>query len=564
LLIAILCAVALAIAAPAQASAAENFADEPPFGGQLPPPLERPPSLSRPPAGFTLSGREAIDAANRADAVQAERTESPGMYPIAFERGDNWQVSYFTGPDTKRTEVAQAVVDGTTGKVLGAWHDTQLTDPLARGYSGAIAQQVNAPYLWLPLCLLFLVPFFDPRRPFRLLHLDLLVLLGLGVSLYFYNRAEITASVGLTYPVLIYVLARMLWIGFWPRERAGPLIPAIPLRWVAFAAIALACGRIALNIVDSHVIDIGVAGVVGADHITHGQELYAGNFAHGLAIRGDVYGPFNYLAYVPFELIFPWNGHWGSVPAAHAAAITFDLLTAVGLWVLGRRLRPGPQGRALGIGLAFAWLAYPFTLYTMNANANDSLIAALLVGALLAVTSAPVRAVAVALASAAKFGPAGLAPLFATGTGERRGRQAVVFAVVFVAVTAALVIPFLPPDGLRGFYDHTLGYQAGRSSPFSVWGQAPSLHFLQSAERVAAALLAVAVALWPRRKTPAQIAALAAAVTIAVQLGATHWFYFYVVWFLPVVLAAIFWAQRGGTREPPTRSASPAGPASVS
>src|SRR3954452_18353281 len=258
LLIAVLCAVALAIAAPAQASAAENFAGEPPFGGQLPPPLESPPSLSRPPAGFTFSGREAIDAANRADAVEAERTESPGMYPIAFERGDDWQVSYFTGPDDNRTEVAQAVVDNTTGEVLGAWHDTQLTDPLARGYSGAIAQKVNAPYVWLPLCLLFIAPFFDPRRPLRLLHLDLLVLLGLGVSLYFFNRADIKASVPMTYPVLLYFFARMLWVGFWPRERDGPLIPVIPLRWVAVAAIALACGRIGLNITDLHVFAIGV------------------------------------------------------------------------------------------------------------------------------------------------------------------------------------------------------------------------------------------------------------------------------------------------------------------
>ena len=43
LLIAILCALALALAAPAQASATENFANEPPFGGESPPPLERPP-----------------------------------------------------------------------------------------------------------------------------------------------------------------------------------------------------------------------------------------------------------------------------------------------------------------------------------------------------------------------------------------------------------------------------------------------------------------------------------------------------------------------------------------
>jgi Glycosyltransferase family 87 len=552
LLIALLCALALALSAPAQAVAVEDFADEPPFGGELPPPIERPHSLTSPPAGLKLSARQATAIANRAEAVRDERAESPGMHPVAFERGpDEWQVSYYTGSGTARTEVAEAIVDGRTGELLGAWHDTQLHDPLARGYSGAIAQKVNAPYVWLPLCLLFLIPFFDPRRPFRLMHLDLLVLLGLGVSLFFFNRAEITASVALTYPVLLYVFARMLWAGFFPRERAGPLIPRIPARWIAIAALALACMRIALNIVDSHVIDIGVAGVVGADRITHGQELYAGGFAPGLGIRGDVYGPFNYLAHVPFELVFPWNGHWGDVPAAHAAAITFDLLTAAGLGLLGRRLRSGPEGRALGVGLAFAWLAYPFTLYTMNANANDSLVAMLLVGAMLVLTSAPARGVMIALGSAAKFGPAALAPLFATGTGERRWRSAVVFAVAFVAVIVALLIPFLPPGGVREFYDHTLGYQASRSSPFSVWGQAPSLHFLQPVERVCAAILAIGVALWPRRKSAAQIAALAAAVVIAVQLGATHWFYFYVVWFLPLVLAAVFWAQRGESVERP-------------
>ncbi len=239
-------------------------------------------------------------------------------------------------------------MDDESGRVLGAWHDQQLGAPLARGYSGAIAQKVNAPYVWLPLCLLFLAPFIDPRRPFRLLHLDLLVLLGLGVSLWFFNRGEITASVPLTYPVLGYVLVRMLWVGVRPRDRPGPLIPVLPVSWLAIGAVALVCARIALNVADSRVIDIGVAGVVGADHISQGQELYDGGFAPGVGIRGDVYGPLNYLAYVPFEAIFPWHGHWGDVPAAHAAAIAFDLLTALGLLALGRRLRAGEARQNAG------------------------------------------------------------------------------------------------------------------------------------------------------------------------------------------------------------------------
>ena len=49
---------------------------------------------------------------------------------------------------------------------------------------------------------------------------------------------------------------------------------------------------------------------------------------------------------MPFELALPWSGHWDNLPAAHAAAIFFDLATVAGLFVLGRRLRPGAEGTA--------------------------------------------------------------------------------------------------------------------------------------------------------------------------------------------------------------------------
>src|SRR5581483_1226226 len=42
-----------------------------------------------------------------------------------------------------------------------------------------------------------------------------------------------------------------------------------------------------------------------------------------------------------------------------------------------------------------------------------------------------------------------------------------------------------------------------------------------------------------------------AALTVAVQAGATHWFYFYVVWFLPPFLAAAF--ASGTATAPPGR-----------
>ena len=47
-------------------------------------------------------------------------------------------------------------------------------------------------------------------------------------------------------------------------------------------------------------------------------------------------------------------------------------------------------------------------------------------------------------------------------------------------------------------------------------------------------------------RTPAQVAALGAAVIIAVQLPALHWFYLYIVWFLPLVLVAVLGAWGAG------------------
>ena len=532
-----LCGLALLAPAPA---AADDPALQSPFGGELPPKLVEPDSQTRPPPGFEVSAEDAIGAADATGVVQAELAESPGAEPRALIRGDRWQVEYVDGD----ARVAEVIVDGSSGQVIEAWRDFQVGSPLARGYDGAIAQAVNSPWVWITLSLLFCAPFFDPRRPLRLLHLDLLVLIGLGVSLFFFNRAEVTASVALTYPVLGYFLIRMLVAGFWPRERSGPLIPWAPVRWLALGIAVLAVARIALNLADSRVIDIGVAGVVGADRIADGEPLYEGAFSLGLDLKGDVYGPVNYLSYLPFELVWPWDGVWDAgVGAAHAAAICFDLACAIGLIALGRRLRAGDEGRALGLALGFAWLACPWTLYAMNANANDALIAALGVGALLALRSPPARGALIALAAAAKFGPAALAPLFATADSERRWRGALLFSIAFVVVVVVVTVPFIPDGGLRELYDRTLGYQATRGSPFSVWGQAPSLDSVQPLVRALAVLLAVGVAFVPRTKDALQVAALAAAVTIAVQLTASHWFYFYVVWFLPFVLVAVFASQ---------------------
>jgi type IV secretory pathway TrbD component len=186
----------------------------------------------------------------------------------------------------------------------------------------------------------------------------------------------------------------------------------------------------------------------------------------------------------------------------------------------------------------------------LESNANDSLVALSCVGALLAFTmarrelSGVCRGIAIALGAAAKFVPLALAPLFAR-------RAPVLFGAALVLVTAAVVLPFVPDGGLREMYDRTVGYQISRPSPFSIWGQAESLDWLQLAVKVGAAGLAALVAFLPRRVGPREIAALGGAVLIALQLTAGHWFYLYVVWFVPFVLVALFAAQQPVTTARP-------------
>jgi hypothetical protein len=530
--------------------------------------LTSPTSETTPPRYFERSAREVKRIAARAPEVRAERRAGP-LQPAAYTKGfGRWQVSFFRDG----REVVQVQVDDGSGAVLEQWTGDQIAWSMARGYEGAFGRKLNAPYVWLPLCLLFLVPFVDLRRPLRLLHLDLLVLLGFGVSHVFFNRGEIGVSVPLVYPVLLYLLVRLLLAGFRPRAGRGPLVPHMPVALLLIGVVFLTAFRIGLNVTDSNVIDVGYAGVIGADRIVDGDPLYGPGFSDDVE-RGDTYGPLTYLLYVPFEQALPWSGAWDDLPAAHGAAIAFDLLALGGLFLLGRRLRRGREGLVLGAALAWAWSAYPYTAFALETNSNDTLVAVACVGALLALTvrrealGGVARGVAIAAGAAAKFAPLALAPLFvraAAPSGRHPRIGMLAYGATLVAVLAALVLPFLPDGGLRELYDRTLGYQAGRPSPFSIWGQVAALDWLQTVVKVGAVGLALLVGLAPRRRDARQVAALGGAVLIALQLTMTHWFYLYVVWFVPFALVATLAAygtgQRRATRQAESVADEPAAP----
>jgi hypothetical protein len=477
-----------------------------------------------------ISAAKASSIAERDPKVVEERRQNGTLGHVANMVDGHWEIAWFAG----EKEVALVLVDPQSGEVTESWTGYQVAWKMARGYSGAFGHKLNAPYVFLPLCALFLLGLVDWRRPRRLATLDLIVLLGFGVSHYFFNRAEIGVSVPLQYPVLLYLAARALWIGL--RGRAAALRPVWPASWLLIAALFLMGIRVGLNLADSGVIDVGYAGVVGADRITHGEALY-GNFPQGVS-QGDTYGPVNYLAYVPFEAIWPWSGGWDDLPAGHGAAVAFDLLAFALLAWLGLRIRPGPRGRMLAATLAFGWAAYPYTAYALESNSNDSLVAALLVAILLVLSRPVARGVMAALATFAKFAPLLLAPMLAT-YGRAGRRPVALFAAAFAAASAAVMLwPALDP-GLHTFYDRTIAYQADRNSPFSIWGQVSGLEPLRIAILVATVVLSALLAFRPREKSLVQLAALGAGLLILLQLTAQHWFYLYIVWFYPLLLVAL-------------------------
>ncbi len=501
-------------------------------------------------AAAKVSLSEALAAATRDPNVAKERKLHPDLSPTTNWVDGHWEIGWFA----EDKELALVLVDPESGEVTESWTGYQVAWKMARGYEGQFGHKLNAPYVFLPLCLIFLVGLVDWRRWRRMVNLDLLVLLSFGVSHFFFNQGEIGVSVPLAYPVLLYLLGRALWLGF---RGGGGLRPRWPAVWLLVAALFLMGFRVGLNVADSGVADIGYAGTVGADRIAHGEPIY-GNFPDDIS-QGDTYGPVNYLAYVPFERIWPWSGTWDDVPAAHAVAIAADIATFVLLILLGLRIRPGPEGRRLAAILAFGWAAYPYSALALEANSNDGLVAALLVAVLVWLARPVARGALASLAAFAKFAPALLAPMLLTY--ERRRRPALLFAAAFAGVgIAAMLWPAIDP-GLHTFWDRTFGFQVDRDSPFSVWGQVPSLSWLRTLLLAATAGLSLALAFVPRRKSVVQVAALGAALMLALQITMKHWFYLYIPWFYPLLLVALAAGALRPEPEPepePARSSPPA------
>ena len=191
--------------------------------------------------------------------------------------------------------------------------------------------------------------------------LDLLVLVSFGVSLAFFNRGEVFRSVAAGVPPLVYLLVRMAWLGFGarphPARACGSALAGVGAR--RRDALPASASGSASNVEEPRrVIDVGYAGVIGADRILDGRAPYGAHAGRRRIARacgeadadgeireriqsngrcesanprGDTYGPVAYLAYVPAVLTFGWSGQLGLAPGGARD---------------GDRLRPARRARA--------------------------------------------------------------------------------------------------------------------------------------------------------------------------------------------------------------------------
>ena len=490
----------------------------------------------------------------------------------------SWKVQVWSG---RAGEIAMGRVDDRTGRVTEAWTGPQVAWTMARGQSGAFGgKEINSWPVWVVFSAIFLIGLAELRRPLSLRNLDLLALLSFSVSLWFFNHGLIFSSVPLVYPGLLYLLVRSLVIGIRGRT-ARASAPVWPVWLLAAATVFLLGFRIDLNVTDSNVIDVGYAGVVGAQRVASGETPWGhfpvqtattcapadaeGNFSwfrqtngrcEAAAPTGDTYGPVAYEAYLPGYAALGWKGFGDRLEAARFTSIMFDLLAMAGLALVGWRF----GGSRLAVTLAFAWAAYPFTQYVSSTNTNDAIGPVLLIFGFWLVSSPPARGAFAALAGWTKFAALLVAPLWATYPDARRLRPALIFTAAFAAATiAAFSILLLDGDPLhaaRVFYDRTLPTQIGRESPFSLWdwrqfhAGLPDLHVLQYVLEGLVIAAALVLPFAPRRKSPLQLAALTGALLVGLEIVMTHWFYAYLAWFFPFVAFALL--LPAAEREPVT------------
>ncbi|RPI87469.1 MAG: hypothetical protein EHM42_05165 [Planctomycetaceae bacterium] len=220
-------------------------------------------------------------------------------------------------------------------------------------------------------------------------------------------------------------------------------------------------------------------------------------------------------------------------------AILSHLAVIVGLTLVGRQTFGDPD---LGFAMSALYMILPCTAFELGA-VNQVLPAALVVWAVYFYRYPIASGSLLGLASGIVFFPVFLLPLWGAFYGKRGGGR-FVFAVMLTTILIVQAVAFLTqsaPEAVKnalGYFQwNSLEWQA--TSPKSgFWTQERVVYRIPVV--VSYLLMLVALTIWPRRKSLAQLIPHSAAIVVGSQFWYPPHGGIYVVSYLPLVLMVMF------------------------
>src|SRR5947209_5734927 len=188
-------------------------------------PIETVKSAKLVPPGFSTNVNQAISLAEATPEMQAlHRHEHPLQIKPALWvfNPSHWYIQFaYRGKTVAEVDVSPS------GRVEGVWTGPEAVAPWAHGN---YAPQFDLWWVVVPFALLFILPFIDIRRLWRLALLDGVMAGSFLLSYAWFEHGHLVTAVWLVYPPLIYLILRMLWIGVRGGGGTGAVAPLLPYR----------------------------------------------------------------------------------------------------------------------------------------------------------------------------------------------------------------------------------------------------------------------------------------------------------------------------------------------
>ena len=491
-----------------------------------------------------LSGEEAVAAALRDPPSRFALTKSDYTRYRTTPIDDRlMRVSFFDGPQIV-LDVAVAP-DGTIRNRI----------PYSANYIRVGSEIGQDPFVLLLLTFAFVLAVarspLEGRR-----NRDVAALISFSVPVMLVNARLFEASVVAAVVPLAYLMVRCLRVGFagsGETESFSPLWDEITTGWhprgrmraLIATTVAAAVVMALLTVPGGLVSDVAFASMAGATELTHGLLPY-GHLPQNELVHGDTYPLLAYALYVPAALVSPVKGAFDNLDGGLWVALAMALAGAVAMFAAGRR-HSETRSSAAGLRMALAWLTFPPVMIAASSGSND--VAA---GAVIAIAAALLARPAWSALAVTFAGWIKLAPFFALPVivARARGRELVRALAATALLSAAVVGWIVALDGIGGVGDmlNALSFQAERGSLLSPWSLI-GWHPAQLAFQAGVLTLICVAAVRAARdrsiaSNPRRVAALAAGIVLALQLGAGYWSYTYLAWVFPLIAIALLAERR--------------------